>query len=121
MKRCTFLFFVFYGSAGKKASGSLLALLWFDGLWFDGASPDGLGCRDGGWFLRISAVASHRVAGGGGVVRRLPHLVEARHFVDLRRLQLLLLLLLFGEELVSGLEHLSPLFGLQAEEEKEKS
>lgn len=113
-------FFFFFVSPtdpmGARASGSLLALLWFDSLWFDGASPDGLGCGDGG-FLGISAIASHLVAGGGGgVVRRLPPLVEARHFVDLRRLQLLLLLL--GEELVSGLEHLSPLLGLQAEKEK---
>lgn len=75
-------------------SGSLLALLRFDSLWFNGTSPYGLGRGDGG-FLGFCAIASHLVVGGGGVVRGLPSLIKAGHFVDLRCLQLLLLLLLF--------------------------
>lgn len=108
-------FFAFYGSNGKRISSFLLALLWFDGLWFNGASPDGLGCGDGG-LLRICAITSHLVVGCGGLVWWLSSLIKAWHFVDLRCLQLLLLL--FREELVSGLEHFRPLFGLKGRKPK---
>ena len=93
----------------KRFCSALLAILWFDGLRLYGASPNGLGRGNGG-FVGFGAVDYCLVVRSRGLEQGFPPLINPRHFADLRGLDLLLL----GEELMSGLEHLSPLLRLES-------